>query len=329
MARFKVVLTDNIFPSMEIERAALAAIDAELIDVSKEPHEQKLELTKDADGLLNLFYPIDRKFINNLERCKVLSRYGTGYDNVDVPAATEKGIAIANVPRYCTEEVSDQAMALIYSLGRKIVSYHQSVMAGKWDYTIGQPIFRMKGQVLGLIGFGNNARTLAAKAQGVGLRVVTHDPYIPDEVCRSFGVEPVSFQELLHRADYISIHAALNDRTKHLFSIDEFKAMKPTAVIINTARGGIIDNDALYKALHDNWIGGAGLEVTEPEPLPMDSPLRTLDNIIIVPHTAWYSEESVVDLQSKVVQGVVTVLEGKMPPSLVNKEVLKKLPLKE
>lgn len=327
MPRFKVVVTDHFFGALEIERRELAAIDAEVVDAGKEAHEGKIHACMDADGIINLFYPLDPAFLTPLRRCRVISRYGTGYDNVDVRFATTKGIAVVNVTKYCMEEVSDQAMALIYALARKIIPYHLNVMEGKWDYTVGKPIYRMRGQELGLLGLGSNAQALGSKAQGVGLKVIAHDPFIPADAFQRFGAESVTFEELLHRSDYISIHAALTDQTRNLFSFDAFRKMKKSAFIINTARGGIIDNDALFLALSERWIAGAGLEVTDPEPLPPDSPLRKLDNVIFAPHTGWYSEDSLVDLRTKVALGVVKVLKGEMPASLVNKEVLAKLPL--
>lgn len=329
MAQYKVVVTDHFFHPLEVERSALKKVDVELVDVNKKSAEEILDACKDADGLINLFYPIDRKFIQEMRKCRIISRYGTGVDNVDVSSATEKGIIVANVPSYCTEEVSDQAMALLYCCARKIIPYHINVAAGKWDYTIGKPIFRIRGQVLGIFGFGNNAKALASKAKGVGLKVIAHDPFVHDTLVSSYGVEPVSFKELLARSDYISIHCALTEQTRHLFSFEEFKAMKKTAFIINTARGGIINGDALYQALKEKWIAGAALEVFDPEPLLPDNPLRTLDNIVFNPHTGWYSEESTEDLRRKTAEAVSFVLEGKVPPSFVNKEALKKLELKE
>lgn len=328
MAQFRVVVTDHFFYPLSVERSVLEKIDTELVDVNKKTNQEVLDACRNADGLINLFYPIDKNFISELKKCRVISRYGTGVDNVDVASATEKGIVVANVPSYCTEEVSDQAMALLYACARRIIPYHLNVKEGKWDYTIGKPMFRIRGQILGLLGFGNNAKALASKAKGVGLQVIAHDPFIDDSIIRSYGIESVSFKELLTRSDYISIHCSLTEKTRHLFSINEFKTMKKTAFIINTARGGIIDSNALYQAIKEQWIAGAGLEVTDPEPLPLDNPLRNLDNIIFNPHTGWYSEESTEDLRRKTAEGVLYVLEGKIPPSFVNKDVLNKITLR-
>jgi D-3-phosphoglycerate dehydrogenase len=243
-------------------------------------------------------------------------------DNVDIPAATNAGIVVTRVPDYCLDEVSDHTMALLLALVRKIPSSNARTQGGKWEMRAVVPIHRLRGTVLGLVAFGQIPQLVAPKAQSFGIRVVTYDPFVSKQVAERAGVEQVTFDELLKISDYISIHTPLLPATRHLFNADVLSRMKPTAYLINTARGPIIDEAALASALDQGHLAGAALDVMEQEP-PSGSPLFGRDNVIVTPHTSFYSEESLVDLQTKAAEEVVRVLSGQTPKNPVNPEALK------
>jgi D-3-phosphoglycerate dehydrogenase len=325
MAKFKVVVTDHEYESLENERRELEKVGAELVPAQLRyaSPEEIIEVCKDADGLIVQYAKITREVIEGLEKCKVIARYGIGVDNVDVKAATEKGIFVVNVPDYCVEEVSDHTVALLLASVRKLLLYDKAVKSGTWDYKIGKPLFRIQGKTLGLIGFGKLARRVAEKMKPFGVNIITYDPYINPELAKKYGAKLVnSLEELLKNSDFISIHVPLTDETYHLLSDKEFELMKDNVIIVNTARGPIIDEKALVKALEQGKVMYAGLDVTEVEPIPKDSPLLEFDNVIITPHVAWYSEESQKELQTKAARGVAEVLSGKVPTYFVNPKVL-------
>ncbi|MCA6214132.1 MULTISPECIES: C-terminal binding protein [Thermococcus] len=331
MAKFKVVVTDYEYESLENEKRELEKVGAELVAVQlryAQP-EEIIKVCKDADGLIVQYAKITREVIEGLEKCKVIARYGIGVDNVDVKAATEKGIFVVNVPDYCIEEVSDHTIALLLASIRKINLYDKSVKSGTWDYKIGRPMYRIKGKTLGLIGFGKLARRVAEKMKPFRVEIIAYDPYVSPKVAEKYGIKLVDFDELLKNSDFISIHVPLTEETYHLLSDREFELMKDGVIIVNTARGPIIDEKALVKALESGKIAYAGLDVTEVEPIPSDSPLLKFDNVIITPHVAWYSEESQAELQTKAARGVAEVLSGKIPTYLVNPEVLEVIKKKE
>lgn len=326
---FKVVVTDYEYATLKYEEEVLAKVGATLVPAQCRTEEELIEACKDADALINQYAQLTPRVIQALDKCKVIARYGVGINTVDLDAATEKGICVVNVPDYCMDEVSDHAMALLLACARKVVLMNNEVKKGNWDYKVSVPIYRLRGKTLGLISFGRIAQTIAKKAQAFGLDILIFDPYIPDAVAEQFGVKKVSLEELLKSSDFISVHAPLNAETEHLISEKEFQLMKKTTFIINTGRGPVIHEDALVKALQEGWIAGAGLDVIEVEPVRSDSPLLQMDNVILNPHVAWYSEEAGTDLQTKAAQGVVEVLEGYFPKNLVNKQVKEKLNLKE
>ncbi|GAB6180029.1 C-terminal binding protein [Desulfotomaculum defluvii] len=329
MSKLKVVVTDYEYSTLKYEEEVLAQIGVTLVPAQCKTEEELIEACKDADGLLNQYAQLTPRVIQALDRCKVIGRYGVGINTVDLDAATEKGICVVNVPDYCMDEVSDHAMALLLACARKVVLMNNEVKNGNWDYKVSVPIYRLRGKNLGLISFGRIAQTLAKKAQAFGLNLLVFDPYIPDAVAIEFGVKKVSLEELLQTSDFISVHAPLNAETEHLISEKEFKMMKKSAFIINTGRGPVIHEEALVNALQEGWIAGAGLDVIEIEPVRSDSPLLKMDNVILNPHVAWYSEEAGTDLQTKAAQGVAEVLQGYYPRNLVNKAVKEKVNLKE
>jgi D-3-phosphoglycerate dehydrogenase len=280
-----------------------------------------LEVARHADALLVTYAKVTADIIGEMERCRIISRFGIGVDNVDLRAATKAGIVVTRVPDYCIDEVSDHTMALLLALVRKIPFANSRTQEGRWEMPAVVPIHRLRGTVLGLIGFGRIPQLVAPKAQAFGLRVVSYDPYIQEEVLKRAGVERMEFGELVKVSDYISIHTPLMPETQHLFSAEVFGRMKPTAYLVNTARGPIIDEDALARALDRGQLAGAALDVLEKEP-PSASPLLGRDNVILTPHTGFYSEESLVDLQMKASEEVVRVLTGQPPRNPVNPEAL-------
>jgi D-3-phosphoglycerate dehydrogenase len=312
-----VAVTDSVFPNLDLTREVLAKIGAE-VQLAKAPTaEAILEIAREADGVLATYAKVTAEMIAQMKRCRVISRFGIGVDNVDVPAATKAGIVVTRVPDYCLDEVSDHTMALLLALVRKIPSSNARTHAGRWEMKAVVPIHRLRGTVLGLVAFGQIPQLVAPKAQAFGIRVVTYDPYVRKEIAESAGVEQVVFDELLRISDYVSIHTPLIPATRHLFDADIFQKMKPSAYLINTARGPIIDEAALANALDQKHLAGAALDVMEQEP-PGASPLFGRENVILTPHTSYYSEESLADLQHKAAEEVVRVLSGQPARNPVN-----------
>ena len=257
--------------------------------------------------------------IQELQKCRVISRYGVGYDNVSVEAATAKGIWVARVPDYCLEDVSDQALALLLGCVRKVAFKDRRIREGAWNLQREQPSYRIAGKILGLVGYGAIARTLHRKLSGFGLgRVLVFDPYLDPKKIEENGAESVNLRALLKNSDYVSIHAPLSEETRGLIGSRELSLMKRTAILVNTSRGPLIEEKAVAEALADGKITAAGLDVFETEPLPADSPLRQLDNVILSDHAGWYSEESVAELKTKAAQNVLEVLKGGKPTYPVN-----------
>jgi D-3-phosphoglycerate dehydrogenase len=322
MATAIIAITDHVFHGVEPERAAAAALGAELRVGQCRTPEDVLALTRDADAVLNCYAPMPASVIDQLERCKIIARYGIGVDTVDLAAATRKGIAVTNVPDYCVDEVSDHALALLLSWARKIVVANAAVHAGSWQLADVTPVRRLRGQTLGLVGLGKIALRLAAKAQALGLRVIGTDPYVPAERVAPLGITATSLDDVLAESDFLSLHAPLTPDTRGMLNAAALAKMKPDALVINTARGPLIDGDALVDALASHRIGGAALDVVPVEPLPAESPLRTFENVMLTPHMAYYSEQSLRDLQQEAVDEVVRALRGEPQKSLVNREIL-------
>jgi D-3-phosphoglycerate dehydrogenase len=320
--KFIVAVTDYVFSSFEPERAVLRPLRVELRPRQCRSEDEIIELARDADAVLNCYAKMPARVIQNLGRCRIIARYGIGVDNVDLAAATAAKILVTNVPDYCIDEVSDHALALLLALARRIAAADAAVKAGAWDVGAHAGIRRLRGRTLGLLGFGKIARALASKAQPLGMKVIVHDPYLaPEEIARH-GAEAAGLETLLAQADAVSIHVPLSPETRNLIGERELKRMKPAAFLINTSRGGIVDEEALAAALNENRLGGAALDVLGIEPPPADHPLRRAPNIILTPHLAFYSRESVIELQTKAAEEVARALKGEPPRSPVNREVL-------
>jgi D-3-phosphoglycerate dehydrogenase len=316
-AKYFVAVADSVFPNLDPATKVLSEIDAELQLATDSSPEAVMKLAANADAVLVTYAKITADMIRQMTKCRIISRFGIGVDNVDIPVATEKGIVVTKVPDYCIDEVSDHAMALLLSAVRKIPMGTDQVHAGTWKMPNFVPIHRLRGSVLGLAGFGRIPQLVAPKAQAFGMKVIAFDPYLPKDVFAKAGVEQVDFPTLLKRSDYISVHSPLTPETKGLFNADAFKQMKKGAYIVNTARGPVIDEGALAAAIDSGHIAGAGLDVMTTEP-PVNSPLIGKKNVIITPHTSFYSDESLVELQTKAAQEVANVLTGKPARNPVN-----------
>ena len=272
-----------------------------------------LAVARDADAVLVTYARLTGDLLRQLRKCKAIGRFGLGVDNIDVAAARELGITVTYVPDYCMHEVSDHAMALILALCRKVAQSNALVQARRWEMGPLVPIHRLAGRVLGLVGFGNIPRTLAPKAKAFGLRVVAHDPYVSPQALVTAQVEGISLDQLLEISDIVSIHAPLTPATRGLINGEVLQKMKKGALLINTARGPLIDEAALVTALDSGHLGGAALDVVAVEPLPKDSRLVGRDNVLLTPHTAFYSVEALNELQTKCASDVARVLSGEAP----------------
>ncbi|MCX6040504.1 MAG: C-terminal binding protein [Caldilinea sp.] len=327
MPSFKVVLTDFSDPDHSPEATVLSdsGLEIDFVRLQTKDPETLIPHVIDADGLIVQWASINRKVIEAMTRCKIISRYGIGVDMVDLQAAGEHGIAVANVPDYCIEEVSDSTIAFLFDLGRRHFLLDRYVRSGSWGTTQPLPSWphpRLRGQSVGIIGLGNIGRAVAHKAAGLGLHLLGFDPYLPPQQMAALGVEAVSLETLLRRADFVSIHCPLNEETRGLIGAAQLALMKPSACLINMARGPIVVQADLYRALANQTILAAAVDVLEQEPPAPDDPLLRLNNILITPHTSSGSVESILQLRRDTAQNVVDVLSGTLPRSIVNRKAL-------
>jgi len=305
MAQRLVAVSDSVFPNLDLARGVVSRVGAELRMATQPTPEGILGVAREADALLVTYAKITAEMIREMKRCRIISRF-----------------VVTKVPDYCIDEVSDHAMALLLSLVRKIPFSSARALAGRWEMPAVVPIHRLRGTVLGLVGFGRIPQLVAPKAKAFGLRVVTFDPFVPQTVLDQAGVERVEFADLVKMSDYISIHTPLLPETRHLFNAEVFRQMKPGALLVNTSRGPVVDEAALANALDAGQLAGAALDVLEQEP-PVSSPLFGRDNVILTPHTSFYSVEALEELQTKAAEEVVRVLSGEAPRNPVNPEALK------
>jgi D-3-phosphoglycerate dehydrogenase len=322
--REKVVIADYDYGDVDIERAIIEQAGFELIAAQCKTEDEVIAVAHDAAAVVAQYATISARVIAELPECRVIARYGTGVDIVDVDAATRHDVLVTNVPNeWCENEVADHAMALLLAVARKVNVYDRATRGGTWQWQSGAPIHRLRGSVLGLLSFGAIARAIAVRASGFGMLTTAHDPYLSAEEITAAGVKGVSFDELVTESDCLVIQAPLTSQTHHLFDEVQLRRMKPTATLINTARGPIVDDRALYRALSEGWIAGAGLDDIEEEPAKVrdwraDNPLFSLDNVIITPHAAYYSEEAIGTVRRFAAEEVVRVLTGQPPLSPVN-----------
>jgi D-3-phosphoglycerate dehydrogenase len=320
---WKVLITDHVWPTTDPEREVLEAGGAEVIVSPNGDEATLIELAYDAEAIMTCFAQVTENVVRAADRCKVIGRFGVGVDNIAVDTATELGIAVTYVPDYCVDEVSDHVMALLHAWNRKVVLFDRSVKERGWgSQALNMRMMRLRGKTIGIVGFGRIGQAVASKARAFGMRVLGTDPVVSLATVESFGGSLVDLATLLGESDFVSLHAPLTNETRNLIGAAELALMKPEAFLINAARGPLIDEDALLKALRDGSIAGAGLDVMVDNIPPIDHPLLSLDNIIITPHVAFFSQESTLELEQRAAAEVVSVMQGIMPDNLVNPAVL-------
>jgi len=320
MGKAKVVLTDYVWDSLEVERQILGDL-AELVPMKTKAPAEFLGAAADCDALLNTYAgPITAEVMAKMPKCRIIARYGIGVDTIDLDAATKAGIIVTNNPTYCIEEVAEQTMALLLCAARKIAFYDRMVRSGRWEVPPGKPMFRLVGRSLGLVGFGNIARQVAARAAAFGMKIRYTDPFVKEGQFEVAG-KSVDLDTLLRESDFLSLHPPLTPQTRRMIGDEALGKMKRTAVLVNCARGPVVDTDALVRALDAGKIAGCALDTTDPEPLPEPHPLRGRDNVIITPHAAWYSEQAMAGLQAGAPGEVRRVLSGEWPLNVVNPAV--------
>jgi len=318
---YLVIHTDPLHTDFGPEQEELAIVGATLRALQCKTEEDVAAGCRDADALLVTYVKVGRTALATLPKLKVIVRTGVGYDSVDVQAATERKVQVANVPDYCIVDVAEHTMALMLSLWRRIGELDRLVRTKGWGLPL-KPVYRLEGKTLGLLGLGRMGQAVAARARAFGLRLTAFDPYIGPEVFARLGVTPGSLEDVLRTADILSIHSPLSPETRGMICERTLRLMKPSAVLLNTARGGLVKTDDLARALEAGWIAGAALDVLEVEPLPRDHPIRNLPRVVLTPHVAWYSEESEPELRRRSGAIAAAALRGYRVPSLVNREVL-------
>ncbi len=320
---WKVLITDHVWPSTEPERAVLEGGGASVVVAPDGEEGTLVELARDADAIMTCFALVTENVVRAAEQCVVIGRFGVGVDNIAVGTATELGIAVTYVPDYCVDEVSDHVMALLHSWNRKIGLFDRSVKERGWgSQPLTMRMMRLRGKTMGIVGFGRIGQAVAVKARAFGLNIMAADPIVPAETVEAAGGRLVDLPTLLAESDFVSLHTPLTDATRNLIGREELAAMKGDAFLINAARGPLIDEGALYDALSTGAIAGAGLDVMVDNTPPREHPLLSLDNIIITPHVAFFSQESTLELEQRAAAEVVSVMQGRMPDNLVNPAVL-------
>jgi D-3-phosphoglycerate dehydrogenase / 2-oxoglutarate reductase len=305
MPKFLVAVSDERHSSYEIEREILSKEDIELKICNCTNEEDVINECADVDGILLDMAPMSATVIQGLKKCKVINRYGVGYDNVDVDACIKNNIQLTNVPDYCAEDVSDQALALLFACLRQVSLRDRLVRQGQWNIQAGRS-FRLEGKTLGVLGAGRIARALIRKVSGFGLKqILVYDPYVSDEVISKLGAKKAELKEVLTESDFVSLHMPVTPETRGFMNRETIGLMKPTAILINTGRGPLVDDEALLEALRENKIGFAGLDTHNSEPLPENSEFFKLDNVVLTDHTAYNTEEAVVELKTKSANNII------------------------
>jgi D-3-phosphoglycerate dehydrogenase len=316
----QVLVTDYTWASTEVEQRILAEVGASLIVAETGREDELIDLATQADGILTCFAQVTGRVIAAAPRLQVIGRYGIGVDNIDVAEATRRGIPVANVPAYCVDEVAEHVIALLMAHARGIALYDRAVRAGDWALSTGLPLRRVAGTTLGIVGFGRIGRALAPRGLGLGMEVLVCG-HGPDVTGVPGGVSVVEIEELAARSDYISLHVPLTSATTGMVDKDFLSLMKPTAYLINTSRGAVIEQEALLDALEAGRLAGAALDVFTPERLPADHPLLASRRLLATPHVAFYSEQSVRELATRAAANVAVALSGGRPDTVVNPEV--------
>jgi len=317
----KILVTDYVWPNLDVETEVLSEIGAELIAAPDGEEDTLVELARGCNGILTCWARTTQSVIESaLPDLQVIVRYGVGLDNIDVAFATEQGIPVANVPDYCFVDVAEQTMALLLGLSHKVVRFDRLIREGTWDIQSGVPLRRLTGQVLGLVGFGQIAREIVPRARAFGLKVIAHSRSLTQEQADPLGVKAVDLDTLLRTSDFVSLHCPSTDETRGMMDADHLAKMKPSACLINTSRGDIIDEEALLAALDDESLAGAALDVRCQEPPETGDHLIQHGRVIHSPHAAFYSTESLIELPQKAAKEARRVLTGEAPVHLVNPE---------
>jgi len=312
-AQQKVLIVYAGHKEVNDERAVLETYGAQVIAAENPSTREALDHYGDCDALMVTIQPITAELMDRMPRCKIICRIGTGLDAIDIPAATERGIWVTSVPDYSIDEVSSHAMAFTLALARNLFRHRAMSQTGTWRYQTERPIARIAGQTMGVVGIGRIGSASTRKAQGLGFNVIAFDPYVPDERFAELGAEKVDFETLLARSDFITLHVPLTPETRHLIDAAALAQMKPTAFVVNTARGEVVDIDALVAAVQRGVIAGAGIDVLPAEPPPADHPVLHEESILVTPHIGWASTESGHDVRQRGAEDVVRVLRGQAP----------------
>ena len=314
--RHRVLITDHPWPDLEVEAGLLSPLGVELIDAPDGSEPTLTRLAADVDAIAVCSAQVTERVIAAAEQCRIVARMGIGLDNIDVAAATRQGMLVTNVPDYCVEEVSDHAIALLLACVRNLGYFHLHTKRGEYDLAAAPPMHRLAGQTLGLLGLGRIGRRTAAKARGLGLRVIAHTASGRDH---GAGVPLVAWEQLLRESDFVCLHAPLTEATRQIVNAAALAQMKPTAVLINTSRGGLVDEPALWEALQAGRIAGAALDVFDPEPPDLAQPLFRDERVIVTPHAAFVSQEALVELRTRVANQIGTVFTGGLPENVINR----------
>lgn len=310
--------------TLDDERRILGLVGAAVVPVVCDTPKELVEAVRGADALFTNGLRVTEETMDAMPNCRGIVTATIGYDAIDLAAATARGIPVANVPDFCVREVASHTIGLLIACARKIVFLHEQVRAGVWDVALLPPMPPIHGETLGLVSFGRIARAVAARARAFDLRLLAYDPYLDPAVGAAYGVELVPLDTLLRESDYLSVHTPLNDATRHLLSDREFSLMKPTATVLNTGRGPVIDEAALIRALREGRIGGAGLDVFEQEPMAPDNPLRALPNVVLTPHSAGFSDLAIRTGRRTAAEDLARMVRGEMPVNLVNRALLER-----
>jgi D-3-phosphoglycerate dehydrogenase len=319
MAKYRALYTDYPWADAAVEQSILDEVECGIVAAPDNKEETQARLAPGVEVIITCWAPVTARVIDAADRCRHIARTGIGLDNIDVKRATERGILVTNVPDYCIHEVAEHSLALLLALGRKVAAYHLATKRGQYDLVAGLPVERILGKTLGIVGLGQIGSLLAAKAAAIGLRVIGTNRSGKAPI----GVEWQSLEDLLATSDYVSLQLPLNDQTRSLINCETLRLMKPTAFLINTSRGGLVDHTALAEALAANRIAGAALDVQAPEPPDLSTPPFNDPRVIVTPHVAFYSSEATEELRTRVARQVAAYLRGETPENVVNPQVLK------
>lgn len=325
MTSMTIVLTDREFEDTAVEMAAISGLglNIKLVDANTRDEDKLASVCKHADAVLNQNARLTAQIISAMQACRVIVRMGVGVDNVDVREATVRDIPVVHIPDYGHEEVATHAMALLLSLWQRLNQADQDVKQGRWDFRLYCPVRRLSTCTLGLVGFGRIAREVAKRAHSFGMHVVAFDPYVEPQMIQAHGAVPTGLYNLLEQSDVVSLHVPLSEATHHLIDSTALSHVRQGAMLVNTSRGGVVDEGALVAALESGQLSSAGLDVLSAEPPVADNPLFRMRNVILTPHMAWYSEEALFDVRQKSISAAIEVLQGLPARNIVNASDLK------